>query len=258
MSVCPQGHGRGAGASWLYMLERFDVGIVQLDRQARVVGMNDFAMRVLPVSERQPFGQIVSAFHPEGSRAKVQFLLDQAECPVSNPPPMTMIINIPERVLLIKVSKMSDAAGAVQGYTLVFHDITEVVMADDDPAQRREAKRQLFKIPTVRQNRIVLVDVDGVSFIRSEGHYTHVQTAEGSHFCNLTIGDLEARLDPDLFLRVHRSYIVNLAQATQIVRDEGRVGLRLGHPDDIEIPVARSSVARLMARLGLGETPAWR
>lgn len=258
MSDCPHGHGRAGPGSWLYMLERFDVGVVQLDRQARVVGMNDFAMRVLPVTERQPFGQIVSAFHPEGSRAKVQFLLDQAECPVSNPPPMTMIINIPERVLLIKVSKMSDAGGAAQGYTLVFHDITEVVMADDDAGPRREAKRQLFKIPTLRQNRIVLVDVDRVSFIRSEGHYTHVQTADGSHFCNLTIGDLEARLDSERFLRVHRSYIVNLAQATQIVRDDGRVVLRLGQPEDIEIPVSRSSVGRLMAQLGLAESPAWR
>jgi len=258
MTSCPHGHGPGGGASWLYLLERFDVGVVHLDRQARVVSMNDFALRALPVAEKQPFGQIVSAFHPEGSRAKVQFLLDQAECPVSNPPPMTMLINIPERVLLIKVSRMRDAAGAVQGYTLVFHDITEVVSHEEAGAPRREARRQLSKIPTLRHNRIVLLDVGAVSFIRSDGHYTTVQTAEGSHFCNLAIGDLEARLDGERFLRVHRSYIVNLAQAAQIVRDDGRVVLKLLQPDDVEIPVARSSVGRLLEHLGLAETLAWR
>ncbi|MGL1834925.1 LytTR family transcriptional regulator DNA-binding domain-containing protein [Rhodocyclaceae bacterium SMB388] len=258
MTSCPVDHSPSGCASWLYMLERFDVGVINLDQQLRVVGMNEFARRTLPVDERQPFGKIVTSFHPEVSRAKVAFLLEQAQCPVSNPPPMTMIINIPERVLLIKVSKMTDAAGEVQGYTLVFHDITDAVSRDDGAGVRREAKRQLFKIPTLRQNRIVLVDVASVSYIRSDGHYTWVQTADGNYFCNLTIGDLEARLDPERFMRVHRSYIVNLEQAEQIVRDDGKVLLKLVQPEDAEIPVARASVSRLMENLGLAGAVGWR
>src|SRR6201988_1247653 len=95
-------------ASPLYLLERSDVGVVQLDRELKVVAMNSFARRVLPVEDKQPFGKLVLSFHPERSQPKVKFLLDQAECPVSNPPPMTMIINIPERVLLIKGSTISN------------------------------------------------------------------------------------------------------------------------------------------------------
>ncbi len=34
----------------LYLLERFDVGIVRLDAERRVLDMNAFARRVLPVS----------------------------------------------------------------------------------------------------------------------------------------------------------------------------------------------------------------
>ena len=83
-----------------------------------------------------------------------------------------------------------------------------------------------------------------------------MQTADGNYFCNLTIGDLEARLDPERFLRVHRSYIVNLEHAAQIVRDDGKVVLKLVQPEDAEIPVARSSVSRLMENLGLAG--AWR
>lgn len=90
----------------LYLLERFDVGIVQLDTERRVVGMNDCARRMLPVDQMQSFDRMVLNFHPERSQPKVEFLLDQSAVrPVSNPPPMTMIINIPERVLLIKVSR---------------------------------------------------------------------------------------------------------------------------------------------------------
>ena len=243
--------------SWLYLLERFDVGMIYLDADLTVVGMNEFARRTLPVERMEPFGKIVTSFHPESARSKVQFLLDQVKCPVSNPPPMTMIINIPERVLLIKVGKIEDLAGAIKGYNLVFYDITEVVSTGAQNSQP-EAKRRLLKIPTVRQNRIVLLDVQSVSHIRSEGHYTWVQTPEGSHFCNLTIGDLESRLSPDDFLRVHRSYIINLHKTDQILRDDGRVTLQMADPAEMQIPVARSSVAKLMQTLGLSETAVWR
>lgn len=239
-------------ASPLYLLERFDVGVVQLDRDLKVTAMNSFARRVLPVEDKQPFEQMVLSFHPERSQPKVRFLIDQAECPVSNPPPMTMIINIPERVLLIKVSKLSDLHGETAGYTLIFYDITEVVSRDEPAAAKPPAKRQLQKIPTVSQNRIVLVDADEVSYIRAEGHYTWVSTARGSSFCNLNISDLAERLDGAAFLRIHRSYLANLEFAEQIVRNEGKVALKL-RGESSTLPVSRSSVPALLARLGIAE-----
>jgi DNA-binding LytR/AlgR family response regulator len=251
-----------ASGSWLYMLERFDIGLVHIDRELRVVGMNDYARRCLPVEEKLPFGKLVTSFHPKASRAKLQFLIGQAECPVNNAPPMTMIINIPERMLIIKVSKIADERGATTGYTLVFHDITEVISQAPDwksPRNEREiavaGKRMLRKIPTTRQRRILLVDVPDVSFIRSEGHYTWVNTAQGSHFCNLNIGDLEGRLDPSLFLRVHRSYIVNLSQVNEILREDGHMSLRMMGPEPVEIPVSRASTSALLDLLGLADAP---
>ena len=244
--------------SWLYLLERFDVGVVHLDRELRVMGMNDFARRSLPVEDKMPFGKVVTSFHPEAAKAKVKFLLGQAECPVNNAPPMAMMINIPDRVLLIKVSKMGDTQGATTGYALVFYDITEVVSHKVEGSPLRGtaeggAKRQLRKIPTIKKNRVLLVDVPSVSFIRSEGHYTWVHTSQGSQFCNLNIGDLESRLDPQLFLRVHRSYIVNLSHVDEIVRDEGRMTLRMMGSTPVDIPVSRGSAPHLMEQLGLGD-----
>jgi LytTR family transcriptional regulator, CO-responsive transcriptional regulator RcoM len=241
----------------LYLLERSDVGVVQLDRDLKVVAMNSFARRVLPVEDKQPFEKMVLSFHPERSQPKVKFLLDQAECPVSNPPPMTMIINIPERVLLIKVTKLSDMREETAGYTLIFYDITDVVSREEPAAQKPRAKRQLQKIPTVSQNRIVLVDADEVSYIRAEGHYTWVSTARGSSFCNLTIGDLAERLDGASFMRIHRSYLANLEFAEQIVRDDGKISLKL-RGDSNALPVARTSVPLLLERLGIAEVDSLR
>ena len=248
-----------SSSSWLYLLERFDVGVVNIDRELRVIGMNDFARRSLPVQEKLPFGKIVTSFHPEAAKAKLKFLLGQAECPVNNAPPMALMINIPDRVLLIKVSKIGDVQGATIGYTLVFYDISEVVSqkADDAPARAGSEPpepRRLRKIPTIKKNRVLLVDVPAVSFIRSEGHYTWVHTSQGSQFCNLNISDLEARLDPQMFLRVHRSYIVNLSQVDEIVRDDGRMMLRMMGSTPADIPVSRASAPHLMEQLGLGDS----
>lgn len=246
----------------LYLLERSDVGLVQLDRALCVVAMNSFARRVLPVEDKQPFDKMVLSFHPENSQSKVRFLLDQTECPVSNPPPMTMIINIPERVLLIKVSKMADLRGETAGYLLVFYDITEQVMREEPvgrtagtatTASAAPPKRQLQKIPTVVGNRIILVDASAVRYVRAEGHYTWVHTAQGSSFCNLAIGDLEARLAAGSFMRIHRSYVANLDHAEQILRDDGKVALKLAGGDDGTLPVARAAVPKLLERLGLTE-----
>lgn len=260
MKTCPLGPSPSpsASSSWLYLLERFDVGVVHLDQQLKVMGMNDFARRSLPVQEKLPFGKLVTDFHPDAAKAKVKFLLGQAECPVNNAPPMAMMINIPERMLLIKVSKIGDAQGVTTGYTLVFYDITDVVSQEVDGSAVRGArevghKRLLRKIPTIKQNRVLLVDVASVSFIRSEGHYTWVHSGQGSQFCNLNIGDIESRLDPQLFLRVHRSYIVNLSQVDEIVRDDGRMTLRMMGPTPVEIPVSRASAPRLLDQLGLGD-----
>ncbi len=241
-------------ASPLYLLERFDVGLVHLDAERRVVGMNDYARRVLPVEEKQPFDRMVLSFHPERSQPKVEFLLDAAgQCPVANPPPMTMIINIPERVLLIKVSRMGDAIGAANGYVLLFYDITDFVSTESPVAaagKPASTQRRLAKIPTVADQKIVFVDADDILSIESNGHYTRVLTAAGSQFCNLSIGDIETRLDPEHFMRVHRGYVVNLREVTQLLREDGRIALRLGG-SEAQIPVSRSSTAAVLKRLGL-------
>jgi LytTR family transcriptional regulator, CO-responsive transcriptional regulator RcoM len=159
--------------------------------------------------------------------------------------------------LLIKVTKLSDIRGDTASYTLIFYDITDLVSGEETEVLKPQAKRQLHKIPTVSQNRIVLVDVETVTHIRAEGHYTWVSTEHGSSFCNLNISDLAERLDGASFLRVHRSYLANLDFAEQILRDEGKVSLKL-RGEATPLPVARASVARLLEQLGITEIDALR
>ena len=57
-----------------------------------------------------------------------------------------------------------------------------------------------------------------------------------------------------MFLRVHRSYIINLSHVDEIVRDDGRMTLRMMGDTPTDIPVSRASAPKLLEHLGLVDT----
>jgi hypothetical protein len=236
----------------LYLFEKFDVGIIHLDAHRNVVALNDYARRVLPVDDKKPFGKLVTSFHPDRSVPKVKFLLDEASgCPMANAVPMTMIINIPEQVLLIKVSRLGDEKGHTTGFALVFYDVTQVVGQDRGPVEPPSSKVRLSRIPLVTNHKVSFVETSEVLSIESLSHYTRVQTKEGYQFCNLSIGDLASRLDPDQFMRVHRCFIVNLKAVQAIGREGSKTHLVLKGKNNQPVPVSRGEAARLREVLGL-------
>ena len=66
------------------------------------------------------------------------------------------------------------------------------------------------------QGRIFRVEVDTIERIEAAGDYMVIYTAENSRILRETMKDLERRLDPRKFQRVHRSWIVNLDQVRQV------------------------------------------
>jgi LytTR family transcriptional regulator, CO-responsive transcriptional regulator RcoM len=238
--------------SGLYLFEKFEAGVIHLDAQRNVLAMNDYARRVLPVDEKQPFDKLVTSFHPERSQPKVKFLLDEASgCPMANAVPMTMIINIPEQVLLIKVSRLANAAGDLTGFALVFYDVTQVVRQEQVAAEPPATNMRLSRIPMVADHKVAFVDTRDVLSLESQAHYTRVLTRDGYHFCNLSIGDLELRLDPSQFMRVHRCFIVNLQAVHELGREGSKTHVVLKGRHGQSVPVARGEVGRLRQALGL-------
>jgi hypothetical protein len=236
-------------ASALYLLEHSDIGIVMLDVELRVVSMNDYAKTVLPVDEKRPFHKLVMDFHPPQAGPKLKFLLSQANVSDIHSMPMTMIINIPERVLLIRVTRLTNHENVTSGYVMTFYDITEQVGLLDAAAGPKQP-RTLARIPAAKNNSIVLLPIGEVLYLRSDGHYSWARTLAGEYFCNLAIGDLEGRLDPRAFQRIHRSFIVNIDHVVQVHRDAGNVRLALRNCE-MELPVGRSYVEAVLERLGL-------
>ncbi|SEQ91920.1 LytR/AlgR family response regulator transcription factor [Sphingobium sp. YR768] len=83
---------------------------------------------------------------------------------------------------------------------------------DDAPASNRFEK--LINIKD--RGQIFRVDVDSIERIDAAGDYMCIYTADNSLILRETMKDLEKRLDPRNFQRVHRSTIVNLSQVRQV------------------------------------------
>ena len=83
---------------------------------------------------------------------------------------------------------------------------------EDAPASNRFEK--LINIKD--RGQIFRVDVDSIERIDAAGDYMCIYTADNSLILRETMKDLEKRLDPRNFQRVHRSTIVNLSQVRQV------------------------------------------
>jgi len=91
-------------------------------------------------------------------------------------------------------------------------DQVAAASADDGPATNRYEK--LINIKD--RGQIFRVDVDSIEKIDAAGDYMCIYTGDNTLILRETMKDLEKRLDPRRFQRVHRSCIVNLDQVRQV------------------------------------------
>lgn len=87
---------------------------------------------------------------------------------------------------------------------------------------------------------------DDVRYVQAQGDYARLHTDEGSYLVRIPLTELEELWADAGFIRIHRSYLVQLAHVT-------RARLGSGHPTvtsgDAELPVSRRLLPALRERL---------
>jgi len=102
--------------------------------------------------------------------------------------------------------------------------------------QKKDYPSQLF----VRsRNRIVPVEVENILWIEAEGDYSQIYLGDKKLFCGLGIGKLLERLDPENFVRVHRSHAISLS-ALRDLSPDGYGGFTATLQDNTELKVSRT------------------
>ena len=104
----------------------------------------------------------------------------------------------------------------------------------------------------VRNNgRLVFLKVSEIDWIEASDNYVCLHCGKDTHVVRETMSELERRLDPSLFIRVHRSAIVNLDRIRELqpwFRGDYRVVLN----DGTELTLTKSHRDRLESQLLLG------
>lgn len=110
-------------------------------------------------------------------------------------------------------------------------------------------ERYLTRFVVKERGNIRFVRVEDVRYIEAAANYVVVHTRDARHFVRETMRSLSERLDPSRFLRVHRSYFVNVDEVQAIQhRVEGRLAVSLRGGGSL--PLSRSHRTGLEARLG--------
>ena len=92
--------------------------------------------------------------------------------------------------------------------------------------------------------RLIKIDLTQIYLIEAKGDYIHIKTDEKNYVVHSTLKKIEEKLPASHFIKVHRSYIINLKKIIDI--EDNSVLIK----KDV-IPVSRSNRPKLMKRLDL-------
>lgn len=101
-------------------------------------------------------------------------------------------------------------------------------LLDEEPAGRAAAEDALVAAPTALLSRILVRDrgrifplaTQQIEYLRSDTKYTLIASGGRSFLVRVALHELEQRLPPERFLRIHRSAIVNLDYVVSMKADE--------------------------------------
>ena len=96
--------------------------------------------------------------------------------------------------------------------------------------------------------RVTLIPVAKLDYAEAQDDYVALASEGKKHLKQQTIAGLEAALDPKQFVRIHRSYVVNLGRVTRIepYGKDSRIAIL---SSGAKLPVSRAGYARLQALL---------
>ena len=103
----------------------------------------------------------------------------------------------------------------------------------------------------VKKNGVIkIIAVTDIHYLEADDDYVKMSTTEGIFHKNKTMSFFEQTLESSQFIRIHRSYIINLAQVTKIELKEKDSYIVL-LKSDIWLPVSKTGYIKLKAALGL-------
>ena len=115
-------------------------------------------------------------------------------------------------------------------------------------AAARPPQQFLERLVVKDGTKVTIIPTTKLDYAEAQDDYVALASAGKKHLKQQTIASLEACLDPKSFVRIHRSYIVNLERVTRI-EPYGKDSKIAMLSDGTRLPVSRSGYAKLQELL---------
>lgn len=136
--------------------------------------------------------------------------------------------------------RLADALDHARGRIGKPAAVSAARLAADARPDRRPAERILVR----DQAKVHVLGVELVDYIEAQDDYVCIHSGGERYLKTQTLGDLEEQLDPRRFVRIHRSFLLNLDRLQRLEpysKDSRMAVLKDGR----ELPVSRAGYARL-------------
>jgi two-component system LytT family response regulator len=125
---------------------------------------------------------------------------------------------------------------------------TPMQHATELAAAARPPQQHLERIVVRDGTRVTLIPTAKLDYVEAQDDYIALAAHGAKHLKQQTIASIEAGLDPDRFVRIHRSYIVNFERVVRI-EPYGKDSRLAILADGTRLPVSRTGYARLKTLL---------
>jgi two-component system LytT family response regulator len=127
--------------------------------------------------------------------------------------------------------------------------VTPRISATELSAAARPPEQKLERIVVKDGAKVHIIPIDKLDYVEAQDDYVALRSEKKNYLKQQTISSVETQLDPKKFVRIHRSYIVNLERIARIepYTKDSRVAVLT---DGTQLPVSRSGHVRLKELLG--------
>ncbi len=122
--------------------------------------------------------------------------------------------------------------------------------AQDFLDKRTSQPEEHTRVVVKKGTNIVIIPVNQIHYLEAYDDYVKIHTKEGMHLKKKTMSYFESVLDASQFVRVHRSYMINLQELTRIepLEKDNHIALM---KSGVQIPLSQSGFSKLKTVLGI-------
>lgn len=122
--------------------------------------------------------------------------------------------------------------------------VAEQIRAPAEPGEPKEESPWTEEFWVPHRSEVVRIASDDIDRIEAERDYMRLHVGPRSYLLHQTITKLEERLDPEKFIRVHRSSILNRALISKL-RHDGQGGWFAEMEDGTEVRIGRTYLKKV-------------